>query len=150
MKELLRKISTLKSSKRVTKWATLVTLLVVGCFTGVVYFSEKPSVEVNNGYLTINSLFYGKKIAVEKIHLDGIRPLDMNKDAGYTVKWRTNGIGLPGYRVGWMRLSNGNKALVYLTDSDGVALLPTDDYDILINTDDVTGITEALRKAANE
>jgi hypothetical protein len=51
--------------------------------------------------------------------------------------------------VGWMKLNNGNKAWVYVTDKTNVALIPTNEYDILISTDDFTGITEALHKTIN-
>ena len=150
MKRLERKIVPSRSSVRAAKWISLTALVLAGSFSGLVYFSEKPSVEVDDGFLTIKSLFYGKRIAVGDIRVNDIRPLDLNNDAGYAVKWRTNGIGLPGYHVGWMKLDNGNKALVYLTDNTNVVLIPTNDYDILISASDSAGMTEALHKTLNK
>jgi hypothetical protein len=126
-------------------WVLIIVFVLVGAFTGIIYLSKKPSVDISNGFLTIKSLFYGKRISIEKINVNGIKQLNLNNDRDYNIKFRTNGIGMPNYYVGWMRLNNGNKALVYLTDKTNVVLIPTNDYDVLISTDDFTGITAALR-----
>ena len=151
MENLLHKIITPKFIGR-TKYAKLVLITVfvlIVVFSGIVYFSEKPSVDIGNGFLTIKSLFYGKSIPIGEINVDGIKQLNLNNDRGYNIKIRTNGIGLPNYYVGWMKLNNGNKALVYLTDKTNVVLIPTSDYDVLISTDDFTGITETLNNTIN-
>jgi hypothetical protein len=133
------------------KVAALIALALAASFTGMVYFSEKPSIEVGNGFLTIKSLFYGKKIPLGEINVDGIKRLNLNTDRDYAIKFRTNGIGLPNYHVGWMSLSNGNKALTYITDKTNVVLIPTNEYDVLISSnEDLAGITEALNKALNK
>ncbi|MDR2392536.1 MAG: PH domain-containing protein [Treponema sp.] len=135
-----------------TKHATLVLIIVfvlIVSFTGIVYFSKKPSVEVGNGFLIIKSLFYGKRIAIEELHINSIQQLNLNNNKDYNIKIRTNGIGLPNYHVGWMQLNNDHKALVYLTDKTNVVLIPTNDYDVLISTDDLIGITEVLNTTIN-
>jgi hypothetical protein len=38
---------------------------------------------------------------------------------------RTMGTSMPGYRAGWFRLRNGEKALLYLTDWSRVVYVPT-------------------------
>jgi hypothetical protein len=48
-----------------------------------------------------------------------------------------------------MILNNGNKALVYLTDKTNVVLIPTNDYDVLISTNDFAGIIKELNKNIN-
>jgi hypothetical protein len=106
-------------------------------------------VDIGNGVLTVNSLFYGKSIPIGEINVNGIRQLNLNNDKDYNIRIRTNGIGLPNYHVGWMRLNNGNKALAYLTDKTNVVLIPTKDYDLLISTKDFDGIKGALNKTTN-
>lgn len=148
MESLVHKIITPKFIGR-TKYAKLILIIVlvlIGFFTGIIYFSGKPSVDIGNGFFSIKSLFYGKSISIGEINVDGIKQLNLNNDRDYNIKFRTNGIGLPNYYVGWMELNNGNKALVYLTDKTNVVLIPTNDYDVLISTDDFTGITETLNK----
>jgi hypothetical protein len=151
MENLIYKIITPKFIGR-TKYVKLVLIIIlvlIGSFVGIIYFSKKPSVNIDNGFLTIKSLFYGKNISIGEINIDGIKQLNLNNDKDYNIRIRTNGIGLPNYHVGWMKLNNGNKALVYLTDKNSVVLIPTNDYDILISTDDFTGITDALNKTIN-
>ncbi|MBP8296296.1 MAG: hypothetical protein KAX84_09340, partial [Burkholderiales bacterium] len=60
--------------------------------------------------------------------------------------WRTNGIGLPGFKAGWFRLRNREKALVLLTDPFKVTYLPTSEgYALLISTN---ALLAALREPA--
>jgi hypothetical protein len=108
MENLIYKIVTPKFIGR-TKYAKLIlitTLVLAVSFTGIVYFSEKPSVNVDNEFLTIKSLFYGKNIPIGEINITGIKQLNLNNDRDYNIKIRTNGIGLPNYHVGWMKLNN--------------------------------------------
>jgi hypothetical protein len=121
-------------------------LLFIACI-GLIYYMKNTTININNEYLTIKTLFYGKKIPLDEINANGIKKLDLNKDTEYNIKIRTNGIGLPNYHLGWMRLNNGNKALVYLTDKSNVILIPTDEYDILISVDNFDMIKEILNKA---
>jgi hypothetical protein len=151
MENLIHKIITPKFIGR-TKYAKVIlitTFILIGAFIGIIYFSKKPSVDIGNGLLTIKSLFYGRSIPIGEINLDGIRQLNLNNDKDYKIKIRTNGIGLPNYHVGWMRLNNGNKALAYLTDKTNVVLIPTNDYDVLISTEDFDEIKDALNKTLN-
>ena len=129
------------------KVSILIMVLIV-CL-GLVFFTKNPSVNIENGLLMIKSLFFRKTISVEDINIDRIRQLNLKTDKDYNIKIRTFGIGLPNYCVGWMRLNNGNKALVYLKDRTNVVLIPTDAYDILISTNDYAGIKEALNKTIN-
>jgi len=123
---------------------SILIIVLIVCL-GLVFFTKKPSVNIDNGLLNIKSLFFRKTIAVGDINVDGVRQLNLKNDSDYNLKIRTFGIGLPNYHVGWMRLNNGNKALVYLKDKENVVLIPTNKYDILISSDDYVGIKEALK-----
>ena len=116
------------------------------CFIVLMYNMKNTSIIVTNENLTVKSLFYGQTIPLEKINVNGLQKLNLYNDQGYNIKSRSNGIGLPNYYVGWMILNNGNKAFVYLADRTNVVLIPTDEYDILISTDNFYGIEEMLNK----
>ncbi|GBU21029.1 hypothetical protein R80B4_00917 [Fibrobacteres bacterium R8-0-B4] len=130
--------------------ALFVCLMAVMLVVGVVIMHnmKNTGISVGDGFLTVKSLFYGRKIPIGDIDLNGVKSLNLrderNKD--YKVSIRTNGIGLPGYLVGWMRLHNGHKALVYITDKTNVALIPTTNFDVLVSTDDFEGLRNALGK----
>jgi hypothetical protein len=126
----------------------ILAFVFIACF-GLIFFTKKPSVNIDNGLLTIKSLFFGKTISVGDINVNGVKHLNLKEDKDYNIRIRTFGIGLPNYYVGWMRLNNGNKALVYLKDRQNVVLIPTNKYDILVSSDDFVGIKEALNKTIN-
>ena len=130
--------------------ALLVCFLAVMLAAGVavMHNMKNTGISVGDGFLTVNSLFYGGKIPLGDINLDGVKSLNLRdeRDKDYKVTLRTNGIGLPGYLVGWMRLRNGRKALVYITDRTSVALIPTANFDVLVSTDDFDGLRNALGK----
>jgi hypothetical protein len=58
---------------------------------------------------------------------------------------RTLGTGLPGYKAGWFRLGNGEKALVYLTDLERAVYVPTRaGYSLLLSPADPQAFLNAL------
>jgi hypothetical protein len=107
---------------------------------------KNTAISINNEYLTIKTIFYGKSIPISEINIDGVRRINLYENNEYNIKIRTNGIGLPNYHVGWMRLNNGNKALVYLTDRANVVLIPVKGYDILISLGDYNRIKDVFDK----
>jgi hypothetical protein len=125
----------------------LTAVFLVVC-VGIVYSMKSTKICVGDGFLTVKSLFYGRKIPFGDIDLSGVKSLNLReeRDKDYRVTLRTNGIGLPGYLVGWMKLHNGHKALVYMTDRTKVALIPTKEFDVMISTEDFDGIRNALSR----
>jgi hypothetical protein len=131
--------------------------VIILCFLAVliivvviipIYGMTHTKISVGNGFLTVKSTFYGKKIPLNEIDVDGIRKLNLRSDGDkdYRIMLRTNGIGLSGYNVGWMRLHNGHKALVYITDKANVALIPTAKFDVMFSTNDFDGLKSALSR----
>jgi hypothetical protein len=123
----------------------LLMFLVLSCI-GIIYYMKNTTIIITDKSLTIKTLFYGKTIPLDRINAAGVRNFNLLEDREYNIKIRINGIRLSNYSAGWMRLNNGNKALVYLTDKTNVALFPTDEYDILFSTDDFDRIKEILNK----
>ena len=53
---------------------------------------------------------------------------------------------MPGYQAGWLRLKNGERALVYLTDKTRAVYIPTtEDYSVLVSPDEPDAFLSALR-----
>lgn len=123
----------------------LLIILLLLCIA-MLFFRSNPKISVENGNLIINSLLYGRSILIENIDINGIRLVNLNTEDDYKIRMRINAMGLPKYYVGWVMLRNGNKALVYLNDRSNVAILPTEEFDILISTSDFNGLLEMLNK----
>ena len=111
---------------------------------GIMYYMKNTKVIISNEFLTIKSLFYGKNVPVDKINVAGIKKVNLLNDQNYDIKYKANGIGLLNCYAGWMRLNNGEKAFVHLTDKENVILIPTEEYDILLSIDDYDKIKETL------
>ena len=64
-------------------------------------------------------------------------------------RWKTNGVGLPGYQAGWFRLRRGGKALLFVTDRTRVVFVPTNEgYSVLLSVPDPDVFLRTLRAAA--
>jgi hypothetical protein len=64
---------------------------------------------------------------------------------------RTFGTGLPGYRSGWFRLRNGERALLYLTDEARAVYVPTTaGYSVLLSPRDPDQFVAALRTVSSQ
>ena len=60
---------------------------------------------------------------------------------------RSNGVGLANYRVGWFRLKNGQRALCFLTRTDSVLYLPTNQsFVLLLSTSEPERLLNALER----
>ena len=91
---------------------------------------------------------YGRMIPVASLLVAEARRVDLTQEAALRPVIRTNGAGLPGLLLGWVRLANGGKALAFLTDHRRVVQLPTrDGYSVLLSVDEPERFLEAVREA---
>ena len=122
-------------------------LLALIVLVAAFYASSKRAVfAINNDELEIRATLYSRKVPLAEIRREGIEPVDLEEDAGLKVKWRTNGIALPGYSEGWFRLKNGKKALLFVTDKKKLVLVPTvHDYIIIVSPADPAEFIRALK-----
>jgi len=97
--------------------------------------------------LRIGPGFYGRFIPREQIDAAGVRLVNLNLEPGYKTKWRTNGVGLPGYNAGWFRLQNKEKALLFVTDKTSVVYIPTtENYSVMLSVKDADEFIDLLRR----
>ncbi|HMF09269.1 MAG TPA: PH domain-containing protein, partial [Thermoanaerobaculia bacterium] len=77
------------------------------------------------------------------------RAVDLRIDTALNPAVRTMGTALPGYRAGWFRLRDGEKALCYLTDASRVAYVPTNaGYAVLVSVEDPAVFLASLKRLA--
>src|SRR5262245_46427654 len=87
----------------------LIAVIVVGA---VISGIKKGRFEVSSEGLRLRGDFYGRTIAPSDLRGGAARRVDLNVETNLEPVRRTLGTGLPGYRAGWFRLANGEKALV--------------------------------------
>lgn len=125
----------------------LVAILVVliALFGWIIYSARNTAVHVEPEGLRISGTLYGRRIPLASLRLGEARQLNLGRDTDHQLKWRTNGIGLPGYKAGWFRLKNGEKALAFITDPHRVLYIPTDDgYSLLLSAQEPARILQSL------
>jgi len=128
-------------------WAiSIVLIAVIVLFIFIGYSSRHMNFTVNDQGLRISPGLYGRFIPKADIDAEGVRVLNLNSDADYRPKWRTNGAGLPGYSAGWFKLQNKEKALVFVTDRSSVVYIPTNkDYSVLLSVREAEEFADVIR-----
>lgn len=117
---------------------------LMALFVFILYQSFSSNISWDNKLLRVNIPLYSNEIDTDLVDFAQARVVNLIKEPEYAAKWRTNGLGLPGYSLGWFSLNHGVKALLSVTESEDVILLPISrDRVILVSVIDAD---EALAK----
>ena len=107
---------------------------------------RRVSYDLQADALRIRAPFYGRRVAKSVLKLDEAKIID---EAEFRAKQlsRTNGVGLPGYRVGWFRNKGAaEKALLFVTNRAKVLRVSTSEgYVLYLSADDPSGLLADLR-----
>ena len=123
----------------------LMTLAIGAVFAWFAFTASGLSVLIENDSLRIKAPIYGRVIPLAKLDVSSLEVIDLNESPNHRPRTRTNGIGLPGYAVGWFRLGTGEKALAAITARDNVLYIRTNDgYSLLLSLVDPEGFTSEL------
>jgi hypothetical protein len=131
-------------------WLSFVLLIPItlSIVLAGMFWARPLRVEVNADAIQIRGSIYGRAVARGDLRIDQARIVDLSVDRDLVPRLRTNGVGLPNYRVGWFRLRNGQSALCFLTRSDSVLYVPTkQNYALLVSTSEPTELLGALQNA---
>ncbi len=132
--------------------AAILVVLLVGLaafFVYVIYSSAHAAVEVSSDGVRIRGGLYGRSIPMRDLVVEQARLINLEADPDHAFTWKSNGINMPGYRAGWFRLRNGEKALAFVSDRRQVVLLPTRQrYVALLSIASPDQFLGALRAAA--
>jgi hypothetical protein len=94
----------------------LIIVLAMGLLGASALGSRFARFEVSPAGLRLRGDLYGRLIPAEQLKAGEVVRVDFSKTPELSPRRRTMGTALPGYRSGWLRLRNGEKALLYLTD----------------------------------
>jgi len=117
------------------------TILTIGIMSSL----KNTTLTLTEKELVIKSAFYGRKIPLENIMIDGIKAISLDEATNYDLAMRTNGTALPQFKSGWFRLKDREKALVFITDKDSVVLIPTKDYLLLFSMDNIDDFINKIK-----
>lgn len=126
----------------------LLLLGVAGLALSPAYGSRNVRFQVSTAGLRVTGNLYGRLVPAAGIQAAALRPLDLALEPQLQPKWRINGIAVPGYKSGWFKLHNGEWGLLFITDPQRVALVPTNaGYSVLLSVADPQQFVAALRAA---
>ena len=112
--------------------------------------ARSSTFEVSRAGLRIEGDIYGRLIPASELLTDSVQRVDISY-GGLRPVSRVGGTSLPGYRSGWFQLSNGSKALLYVTDPEKVVYIPTRaGYSVLLSVADADRFVAELRKLGTE
>lgn len=99
--------------------------------------------------LEVATTFYTRRHAWDALDLDRARVVDLGERPGYRPMLKTNGLSLPGFRSGWFRLRNGDRAFVATAGGTRLLWLPTRaGHDLVVEPVDARTALERLRDVA--
>jgi hypothetical protein len=111
--------------------------------------SRNASFEVHSDGLRLRGDLYGREVPASQLRGGAARVVNLDQERSLRPRAKTMGTAVPGYRSGWFRLANGEKALLYLTDTRHAVYVPTRaGYSLLLSVDRPTEFVERLRSIA--
>ena len=130
-------------------FAILIAFLL--CISGyIAYSSRHVQFEISATELYIRGDIYGRRIPLTSLKIDRAKKVNLAQEESYRPKWRTNGIGLPGYASGWFKLNNGEKGLLFVTYSKKLVYLPTTEgYSLLMSVQEPDQFLQSLQEISS-
>ena len=126
----------------------LLLLGVAGLVLAPAFASRNARFQVSSAGLRVTGDLYGRLVPAASIQAAALRPIDLAREPQLQPKWRINGIAVPGYKSGWFKLRNGEWGLLFITNPERVALVPTSaGYSVLLSVADPQQFVAALRAA---
>ena len=138
-----------------TAWFTLIIggglpfILALG-FGYFLFGGHLSNVTLAEGMLQVKIPIYGRSIPLDSVDFASARVIDMTESREVRLTLRTNGLGVPGYLLGWFRVDRNDRALVSLTDRSAVAWVRlTDGTSLLFSLRDPDAFLQALQAAGD-
>lgn len=125
-------------------WALICSAIVLPLFSLVFIQMALVTSAVDKASVDIGGGIYKVKIPIASIDLPRMgtaKEVDAPR-----LKWRSNGIGLPGLALGWFHSDRG-KVFAVVSARDKVVYLPTDlGYDVLVSPDNPQDFVASIRR----
>lgn len=127
-----------KKMPQVSKAVSIGILLpLVMAFSWMFYKVNDAKLIISSDTLTLDVPFYGFSLPLIDIDSAEIKRLDLDNEPQFKPDFRTNGMGMPGFQLGWFRLANEQKAFVANTNTDKLVLIPTlQNYPLILSLEE--------------
>lgn len=130
----------------------LVAMLAVALVMGAIALFldrmlERHRLLLDAGGIEVATTFYRQRIAFPELKLDAARVVRLDEHPELKPLLKSNGYALPGFRSGWFRLRNWQKAFVATSDGERALWLPTSrGFGLLLQPRDPQRLLDRLRE----
>lgn len=133
---------------------TVLILAGVAAFGGVIAFvidraMRRHHVVVDAAGVEVATAFHKRRLGWSELRLDEARVANLDEHTGLKPLLKTNGTAFPGFRSGWFRMRNREKAFVAMLRGPRVLWVPTrQDYGLLLQARQPQALLDHLRASA--
>ncbi|ELQ09428.1 hypothetical protein A989_09151 [Xanthomonas translucens DAR61454] len=106
-------------------WATLALLPTIGTVLSLFYL--RRCIRLQGATLLVRSSLFAARTDIAQIDLAQARVLDLAEHGEFAPTRRSIAYSLPGFKSGYFRMRNGQRAFCLLTDASRVLALPLRD-----------------------
>ena len=120
-----------------------VTVAITFLFCVILLSSFLTFVHIDEDRLRIWG--FGLSVPIEDIAINRSRVVNMDEHPSYALRRKTGGFSVGGYQRGWF----DNNKLVYLTNREKVAYIPTECCTLMISLDDPQSLIDEIERIQN-
>ena len=137
------------AASRVIMKVTAIFLFAMAALFGYfTYGAFYSTVTIDTGNLHVNVPIYSQTIPLESIDAELSKVVDLNQSSEFNLSIRTNGLGVPGYQLGWFERASGGQIYAVLTDRSSVVYLPTTEgYALLLSIEEPDAFLKELGRS---
>ena len=131
-----------------------ITLAGVALLCGAIAFvvdraMRRHRITVDADGVEVATTFYKRRLGWSQLRLDEARVVNLDEHTHLKPTYKSNGTSVPGFRSGWFRLRNREKALVAMGGGPRVAWVPTSlGYGLLLQPRQPQALLDHLRATA--
>lgn len=136
----------------VIRGAGVLVLAIAALFGVFLFGASRMTLTVTETELRLKAPMYGSSAPLELVDASGVRAVNLDTETALRPTVRSNGLGLPGYLLGWFRVPQGaggaasGSMLVAVTDRSRVVFIPLADGSAwMLNVDDGKGVVAQLK-----
>lgn len=110
---------------------------------------RRHRITVDADGVEVATTFYKRRLDWAQLRLDEARVANLDEHTHLKPTYKSNGTSVPGFRSGWFRLRNREKALVAMGGGPRVAWVPTTEgYGLLLQPRQPQALLDHLRASA--